>query len=483
MLTFASTGTYAQTPKTIPLLPEVKAILNTPAPDKQVLKKDVYAALLGASAPEGTDYMEIGAQVILNNYHRFQMALKQPGRTDLPEPDAPENYYPENQALKPSLEIDGKFYQIPCANIHNAQCVADTLKDKQIIEQLLADRNNQLSIERFNQIRQLPYFSSYLYSLDEPLPRYHHFNDITKLRTAQAVLAITEGRIDKGLAILSEEQAFARRMVTQSPLIIERMIGIVQYFTVLNTVSALMDTQEMKPYLNDPRLIALLKPLNAEEQTTMAQTFAHEFEFGLRTLYTMSDEELQYLYFGEKQGLDKNTYERNATANLRYVMLQPLIARAAMTMDEIATLKAKDMLPLLEDQMQQAYEQEIARQQQLRQNDPQLQSNSAGEDAMQNSSDWQSYMMRFYDLQSYLKLVALKHQILQANVPTDQIGHFILQAGQAGQNPITGEPFRWDESAGTISTPWLASSGGPAGARVTQTDSKRPNTVYLQIQH
>ncbi|MGL4667910.1 MAG: hypothetical protein ACRCWR_08265 [Saezia sp.] len=479
------------------LLPEVADIvLNLKAPDPADLKQNVYMGLLAFDAPQGMDPVEIGAQVLINNFAQFEKAMQAHTETDRNFWDWPSKHYGgDGREVKVNFDISGEQYRYACRFLDVTDCVERTLAQKADILELIQREPNAMLIQRYLQIRQLPQYKAYLFTVYDSIPLYQAYTSLSSLRLAQAIFAFDEGRVDAGFALLTEEMAFAKRVLREDNQLIGKMIALVMLGDNYHTLSVLMGTAQMKPYLQDKRLLALLAPLSEQEQRAMQSALESERNSWLYTfnmLNTSTMGEGVSLRSGEvktssvlAQAVFAADYDRYSTINMAYKIWQPVIERAGMSMNEIANLYAQGKLDDLSVVQKKVLEEQFALAAEARKSNPQLPANLNGRVLLDmvfpSSSSWEGYLQRFYDLQTYALLVSAKHQVISQGVKASEVGAFLKQMGVAAQNPITREPFMWDAGAGTISTPWL-SKVLAAGARGHGNVKDMPhNTVYLKL--
>lgn len=471
-ITLAGTATQAAEStapqNTSRLQPETAAIINSiQTPDQKNLEQDVYSALLGIETPEGMDYIAIGAQVTNNNTTMLKKALQTRTAIDSKTYDNATKHYANKAPLRSDFKIDEQTYQYACRPLNNTNCVEQTTAQKEQILSVTQKASNQLLMQRYMQLRDLPQYNAYIYTEFEQLPSYQHVIQLSSLQLAQAIFAINEGDVDTGFKLLTDEMNFAKRMLLEDDLLIGKMISIVMLYNNYHTISELIDTPQMKPYQQDPRLLKLIAPLNQAEQTALVQAFENERNLVLFGFYMAQ--------LGEN-------YDRDNSANITYKIWEPAIERANMPMDQVANLYAQNKLTNLAELSKNIYQEEIAQAKQARQKDPSIPSNVVGQVLLEGASpNFETYLNRLYDLQSYILMTNMKLQIINKELKADQIDAFLQTAGAAAQNPITREPFIWNAQEGTLSTSWI-SEQLPAGAKGnTLEENMSHNTVYLKL--
>lgn len=434
-----------------PLLPEVKEWLAMPAIDQGKMDQNAYVYLLGLEA-EGDDHQQQGKRMVLQTEAIIREALQTHNPMLLL--DQPTKKTDEYKQAKPSLQtkINGKTYQFPCMALANLHCITDVLQQRTEAK-TLAD-NNALYLKRYQQIIQLPYFDAYYFSLSSPVPAYQYLILLSGLRQAEAITAISQGEIAKGLTILQEEMAFSKRLLAGQGYLIDAMIANRLLMTQYHTLSELIDSPAMANELNNPQFTKLFKPLTATEQQAMSSVYRKEAIMNMQ-LYEALDQDNVNLFW-QKYGVEWQaratpkyplTYERNKTLNMSYNFVGNYIKLAQVTLPEAASAYIKlqqqqlvNAKLLSEDEVYQQYGPD----------------NFFGglifEDGKQTFG---YYLYRFYDITNYLTLINAKLAIKQAHITKEQVPNFLQKLGDKAQNPYNKKPFVWDEATQTLSSDWL----------------------------
>lgn len=445
------------------LLPEVAQILNPKEPDLAVLKEDAYVGLLAINAPEGMDYMTIGSQVVLNNFRHIQKILAEIDyEADQGGGDHPEKHYDGKKPLELDFDIAGESYKFPCKDLYAYQCVTQVMDEKEHIRGLIS--RNALLMERYKQIMQLPYYNAYFYSLADSVPGYPNWVALSNLRLGQAILAFEAGHADEGFTLLQEEMAFAKSVLSRNGAMLDNTVAQHRIYTIYHVISSMLDTKLLSPYWGDERLSVLLVPLSEAEQKALAHMFEHERNTFLYAIYTARnlEQEAPPETLTEQLALDIG-YNREITSNVFYLMYEPVIERASLSLAEISARYMEnthgdlqeDMLNVLEEQGRLF----------------------AGHSSLFNKAGWslmqeavflpgaESRLYRFYDLQTYMALVYAKFELLKAKVDPDQVGEFLRAHQELARSPYTQEPFKWDAKAQILSVPWINSQSPEAQGR------------------
>lgn len=426
------------------LLPEVAEIIFYPKLlDETELKQDVYVGLLAMSAPEGADYMAIGSQIVLHNFNNLQKAIEAlDDKLMLENAAYASKYYGEKPPLNFNLTVEGVEFQFPCKDLYAYECATDTLNQKIAIAEIID--NNATLISRYLRITKLPNYGVYFYGAADPLPFYQDVVQLSYLRLAQALMAFDAGNVNQGFTLLEEEMAFSKRMLAEDQTLIGQMLAIRRLYTTYHVISVAMDMSVVREHMGDKRLSSLLSPLTLTEQTGMARAFMTERNFGLYGFYTLKEKDLGVV-------LTSLFYDRNVTANIHYLMLEPLIERASLSLADVSKLVQQNQLTDVGPAMQAIRDEQFA----LSEQNGELY-NSIGKALIQSGlADWSVYLNRLYDVQIYGAMVNAKLQILQADVKADDVSEFVQNGGAAMRNPYTQKPFEWSASTHTLKTPWL----------------------------
>ena len=491
------------------LLPEAASIvLDIKTPKLDELKQNVYVGLLAIDAPEGMDYMEIGAQVVLNNFSLFKQAMTTQSAVDEKKYDNPSKHYGNQSKLGSYYDEYGVIYPHPCVRLDATDCIGETLAKKEETLAWVKKESNITLMRRYQKILELPHYQVHLYTIFDPMPMYTYQVQFSHMRLVQALFAFDEGNIDTCFELLGEEMAAAKRVLRENETLVGYMLAIARLYTHYHTISALMDTPQMKPYLQDPRLLALLTPLTVEEQKVFSRSFSVERNWSLYMVYTLDAnsflseigkeeilvqlndlspalskaEKQAFLRRLEKPGTVVSDYDRYSTVNMIYKAWEPILQRAGMSMDKIAHLYAQNKLENLQETGKKSYRRQLAIENEARKNNPKIPLNITGRILAEAFPDYELYLQRLYDAQSYILLVNTKHQILSKGLESGEVDAFLKSASKAAQNPITGEQFTWNATEGTLSTAWLSKTQ-PPGAREDGTRKVMPrNTVYLKLE-
>lgn len=444
------------------LLPEVHSLINElPLLTENELRQNAASGLMGITAPAGTDYMKIGASIMINNRQTLIEGLKVQSSDEEHFPVFTiENYLNGQSELNIDMNVDGEFYKFACSIPENDDCIAQILEDKVAIEMLII-RNREL-MERYLEIIDLSQYNSYTYRISEPLPPLHMVINLGDLHLAQAVLALNDGRSDDAYAILCDELTFTKLMLEGDGSLIDKMIAIQRLSRFYQTLESIIDQQSWLRLLSMDQWRILISPLSEQEQRGWGKAFIHERNWGIFGLYMLDDTNQSDARSVLEQLAFDVAYNRLATVNTTYLSWQPVIELAMMNQSRISLLLTQRTFPNLQEEREQILQD---------QNKIYAQQygelfNAVGKILMDFSSDydWTRYFYRFYNAQIYMALVNVKYEILSAGVNAQGIPAFLEGLGDKAINPFTREPFIWDEKAGELRTSRLVESNNVNGA-------------------
>lgn len=160
------------------------------------------------------------------------------------------------------------LYKSPCdAQTNNINCLPEIKGQSSHIRQLLEEQqgyiNNYLALQKYSQFAHiLPY------NINSSVP-YQYINSISQLLTAQAILDIQNGQIDKGMRFLINDITFYRHMLASKQKTLEDnsifITTLTNHYFVLDRL--LHSGIQLKPYLAE--LEPLLAPLSKQERSLL----------------------------------------------------------------------------------------------------------------------------------------------------------------------------------------------------------------------
>lgn len=447
------------------LLPEVRSLINElPLFTENELRQNAAAGLMGITAPAGADYMRIGASIMIDNRQALIEGLKV---QSLDEESFPvftiENYLNGREELNLDMRVNGQSYKFACSTLENNDCIVQTLEDRLIINMLIS-RNSEL-MQRYLEVIGLPQYDSYTYRVAEPFPSFQVVMNLGDLHLAQAILALNDGRSDDAYEILRNELNFTKLMLQGDGSLIDKMIAIQRLNRFYQTLESIINHSQWLMSFSKEQWSELIVPLNEQEQKGLSQGFARERNWSVFLFYTLENDDHDSKNLLERLAFDM-VYSRIVTVNTAYLSWQPVIEVAMLNQSQVAALFIQGMLPdLQEEQMQIVQHQNEMYARQYGEF-----FNVVGKTLLDFSFGDIStrYFYRFYNAQIYMALVSLKYEILNAGVSVQEVSAFLETLGDKAVNPLTQEPFIWDETTQELRTVRFIETNNERGATRTE---------------
>lgn len=293
-------------------------------------------------------------------------------------------------------------------------------------------------VTRFVAARQYPQFaeSSGKQSID-PFPNFSAAFRAQTLRHAQIGIWVEAGNMDAVMTELAEDMAFQRRCIAGAQTLIGKMVTLAalqrDYVMLADLVRE--KPSEMAAYKTQVR--ALLTPLSPVEHD-MLPAIRHEFRMLSNSLRSFKYDLLREEWGQPAVWIDtiraplmENLLLRNASINRLYQFEQAdeALARA---------------LPLHFAQKQ-AEAQALAMQ--LSDVDWRYLYNPVGKWLVDLSrADYHRYIIRPFELNAFIQLLALQQQITEQNIADADIAQFLTSKVATSPNPFTGQAVGWDAS-------------------------------------
>ncbi len=434
------------------LLPEVKQLLVIPDLSEKDLDQNGYVGMLALDVPVDKDYTAIAKKVLIKNNRLLQVAISKQDVKLFDNAVKTTDYYDENKALKVNMGY-GAGYEFPCASLKNLHCVDQIIKDRKQLTALIKESN--VILARYRQIQTKPYYKAYPMSAEMPIPPYHKSISASQLRLAEAVFAIDDGDVRKGLTILQGEMDFIKNKLLTDGYVIDTMIGVRQLLIAAHVLEQLIDKPQLRPYLSDPQITLLFQPLSPEQQQKIANTFRRERWFVVVNGYLSTKETIEkhfdlfkslgfddgadYFYQAKELGYPLR-FNKIKTINLSYQKINFLINRALLILPRSSARYIIDTTvkeqPLTIQEIYQKYGAD----------------NILGGIVLEPDL-LSSYLYRFYDANNYLWLIQVKLLLKRLALAEDRITEFLLQSNF--KNPYSQQQLHWDSCAQVLSSDWL----------------------------
>lgn len=436
--------------QTIILSPEIKEILKIPPIDRSKMDNNAFIGLVAIDAPADEDPMEIGKKYVVEKLEEYQQAINKQDSQILYSIPNPRVYYKE----KP-ISIDNHInYMFGCVNLTDTDCIKEVMAEQAEINQLII--NNKVVYNRYKAYIKLPNYNSYT-SFIVPSGLATNYIWLSRLHLREAVYAIKNNEIDRGLDILQAELHFARRSLVADTGVsaIDLIIFMIELRTIYHIIDSLLDSPIMAKQLYHPKLLALLQPFTKEEQQILVTVLTCERNSDLQLLYIFANEdikieELDWVKRTEFNQLKKNNtpllFDTAKTMQLFYERMADYIELAKRVLPASAKAYQQTIKPQLEvptltlEQIKNKYGI----------------TNILGQKYLEYTSKHMlNYFVRFYDVISYSALIEAKLKIKQANLKKEQVAEFLIKHKDQLMNPYTREPYMWNEQQQTLTTDWL----------------------------
>jgi len=381
------------------------AMFGKPRPPKVPDSENGYIALLAMDASDGAVGIAY-ANTWLDEARAAARDGRRPSRTV------------SEQAKRPDL----------CDSREDSCLAVVREKGGQIAQQLglftedLARYEALIAFKRFEEVLDYPF------GLESDYPAYASLTQAQRAYLLRVALDFEAGRVEDGIAALERELAWQRLFLTESRMLVSKMVAIASYWRALMFVRNLLETRsaELAPFL--PRLKVMLGPLDS---AVLSLPRVVEVEFGLvvaaysKISPDRSDiGQLVNWHFGGGALL----YQPNATVNHAYRYYSTLGnlvfgAPAHLVVSEWKAFSgAWHDLPWWRC----VY-------------------NPIGKILLSVSMpDWNDYALRMHDLDALNRLVALRVELLASGVSPEQMAEIIAASDRRFHDPYTLRPMRRD---------------------------------------
>lgn len=403
------------------LRPEVKEALNWQVPADALDKENGYVLLHGMYAPIGQDPYLAGKAILENElarYQEFQKTKIEPPYTEQNDKN-PYADWRDRQCSNPETKDTVDYYLKQDA----ASIAVLTASLKPLIDRFTALKSSKKFVEV------IPPLVTYI------LPHYSQLTQAFEFERMLTVHDISEGRFENGIQRLTDNNLFARRLLTNADSLITNMIAVSMLQKDVRLASELLAKYPgTAKYKNEFQII--LKPI-ATAQYSLKKTMLFE----RRLMLAMTNSIHYQIYNNESEIqniaskiLAKLFYLPNSMLNLYYDFGELRISFAsvdAFQLDKISAQYTEKRKALLGFGNEYIY---------LR--DP------IGKILVGQSDDsiYSSYFERHHDLDGYLTLVRLQHRLIADKVTKEQLPQILPQY----PNPYTLEPMRLDNQNGFI---------------------------------
>ena len=400
------------------LKPEVLQALDWKAPHN-AFEDNGYLILLGIEAPAEMSATQVGTRMLKAELARYVSMQKNHKETPAPEPNPAEvdDY------------IDWKDNR--CDYQKQENCVDFYLQqgaDKLVIMLVAQDRLTT----RFEAIKQSKNFAEVMPPmLSAQFPKFSPLVNASELERIQAILDMSEGKMEQGVTRLIENSAFSRKLLRESNSLVLHMVAVAMMQRDTRVLSELMVKYPKIAMQYATQLAPVLAPISAPEYS-FKKAFKAE---GNMVLQTWSH--LKYASVAEFAGPNLNVFKRflssigfspQATTNDAYdlAMLNAKLAEANAT--QLNAIKAE-----IEERYADTFQMDYT-----------LFTKKNPVGRILNAvavPEYANYVERQHDLDGYISIVKLQLNVLVDGLEADKV---------ALRDPYTQKLMQFDHDSGLL---------------------------------
>lgn len=456
-LVFASLITCVASADT-QLLPEVEKLMDIHPVNDIHMRQNSYVYFMGMDALND-DYFSVGKKIVehINKVTRESLAI---GDQHITFEDKNNPIYQYE-----TIKLVGEPYTYPCYRLAKKGCVQEIMNDLDKAQVLI--KANKALLARYKYVIKLPRYDAYSpVMINAKTANFRMVFALSALHKVEAIEAIKQGEVQKGLGIFQQEIRFAKNILASNASMIDKMVAINLLTNAYHTLEELLDTSYLQNYLKDPQWINLLAALSDKEQQALASAFNRDLVTSLILYVTFDPVESPDGYIPENFGdlFDskpfpmknvKVSYDKYKTMNEAYIRVQPIIHLAQMTLP--TAHKAYEEIRYDEPSHNRCSESDLQLLCLMR-IWQRYGENSVGSLLLDIATpDYKSYFFRMYDTSTYLALIRVKFLIKQQHIRVNNIPIFLESLGDKAKNSYTKEPFIWNSTWSTLCTEGLSS--------------------------
>ncbi len=260
------------------------------------------------------------------------------------------------------------------------------------------------------------------------LPAYQHLARAQRAYLIRIASYLEAGRVEEAITALERELEWQRVFLTQSRLLVSKMVAVAGYWRNLVFITNLLDAKsaDLAPFL--PRLQAMLKPLD-DAVRAFPRVMETEFAFTM-TGYGQLGTDISDIWqeAGWYSGWKALLYKPNATINHAYRYYSTL---AASVLDAPAYRVIPEWESFAKIWHDLPWWRRIY--------------NPVGKVLLSVAMpDWHDYPLRVHDLDALNRLVAVRAALLAAGVTPEQVPAAIAKTDARLHDPYTRKPMAWD---------------------------------------
>lgn len=301
-------------------------------------------------------------------------------------------------------------------------------------------REDKVLLDRYHALYSYAYFRETI----KPRPAAPFYSapaTVAALARAQAAQKALRGSPDEALRRLHKDTAFWRRVITDSRLLVNRMIAVASIQTNVQLISEIIATYKLPA---DKLQIAAtaIRPLTNQERD-ISGVFRYEIALGAYMFAHLDS----YAY---QTGCDSDSWSACLFEKLSTTSLLKPNATINMSFEKFNRIAQVGKLPA---------EQFLEQVKQARENDKSgsfirwhFFYNPIGKllNTIPGDSLYYSYVGRVHNLDGFLRLASLQMEMKRQGVRDSQVASFLKNAGPNLYNPYTNEPMLWDTKKRSI---------------------------------
>jgi hypothetical protein len=403
------------------LKPEVAQALDW-KPSQLAFEYNGYLTLLGIEAPAEMSAKQVGTSMLKAELARFASMQK-----NHKEPLAPEPNPAQIQEY-----IDWKDNQ--CDYQKQASCVyfylqqgADKLNFVILSQERLTARYNEIWGTK-NYVEVVPPL------VTSAFPKYTLLMQASELERIQAILDISEGKIEQGVTRFAKNASYSRRLLSESNILISHMVAVGMMQRDTRVLSELIVKYPKLASQYASQLAPVLAPISTPEYN-LKKAFTFERDMGFQMMNS-----LKFSTPTELAGVKTNSfiklyswlgYQGNTTNNALYEQRKWHIKLAEADASQLDAVKAE-----MAKNQQQAFE-----------IDYRLLTTKNPVGRILNAlaePNYADYVERQHDLDGYMHMVDFKLTLLANGEAVDKETKITLA------DPYTKKPMQYDASSGIL---------------------------------
>jgi hypothetical protein len=425
------------------LKPEVAQALAW-QPPHNTFEYNGYLTLLGIEAPAEMSAKEVGTKALKAELARFASMQKNHKEPLVPQPNPAEiDEY-----------IDWKDNQ--CDYQKQANCVDFYLQQGTgklsvviLSQERLTARYNEIWGTK-NYIEVMPPL------ITTPFPKYHLLIKASELQRIQAILDISDGKLEQGVARFIRNASYSRRLLRESNILVSHMIAVAMMQRDTRVLSELMAKYPKIATQYATQLAPVLAPISAPEYN-LKTAFNYERDMGFQLMNS-----LKFVTPTELAGVKTNSFIRlyswlgfqgNTTNNALYEQRKWLVKLAEADASQLDAVKA-----------------EFAKNQQ---DDFEIdyrlltQKNPVGRILLEiGEPDFASYIERQHDLGGYLAMVNMQLAAMSEGLAKEKIVDIEIH------DPYTQKLMPFDVNTGVVTF---------TGRQASNTNFNRSNIYQVRL--